>query len=180
LPCVHFRISRADRLPRLTILDIHVRWQCQDLRKDAAVSHLRVDLHTQQHPKKSSPSQWNFAELVVRFEPYFSVAERSSKYQAILNDTLQRLNNVRSTEGRLEESPAPDDPTRLLDPQYPMLPGRPDSHPSQRSILSRQMGSGNRKHGSSLAGQPKRKKVYQCSICKQMGHNAQTCMSKLN
>jgi hypothetical protein len=87
LPCVYCLISRTDRLPRLTILDVHVRWQCRNRRKDVTVSDLRVDLDTHQEPRKSSRSQWNFAELVARFEPHSSAAERRSEYQAILNDT---------------------------------------------------------------------------------------------
>jgi hypothetical protein len=71
LPRGHRFLSRADRIPRLTILDIDVRWQCQDLRKDAKMSHLSIDVETHREPKKVSPNQWNFSEFVARFELYF-------------------------------------------------------------------------------------------------------------
>jgi hypothetical protein len=180
LPCVHRLLSRNHRIPRLTICDVHVRWQLQDLRKDGEASHLTVDLDTTPEYRKPSPTQWNVSELVARFEPCFSIAKRSAECQKILNDALERLNNIFVAEQSPIESASSGDPARLLDPKCAKISGRPDAHPSHKSILSRQMGSSNHKRGSSLTGQPKRKRTYCCSVCKQMGHNAQTCKATLN
>jgi hypothetical protein len=54
------------------------------------------------------------------------------------------------------------------------------SAPLTRKGKSRRMASTNWKGSASESGQPRRKKVYVCSICKQHGHNVKTCKAIRN
>jgi hypothetical protein len=177
--CVHRMREHENQIPRIMIGEVPNRWQLQELKRGVQVSHATGELsdsRTVQDPM----GQWTFSQLTTQFESLFSSAARSPECSAILSDALERWNNLHQAD---IEAPRPSDQSGiqpLQDSRRILLPGRPEAHPSHRSPLSRQTGSRNPEQRDASGGQPKRRKVYRCSICKQMGHNAGTCKAKVH
>jgi hypothetical protein len=155
----------------LSLEDIPPRWRRQHISRESVVSHRAMRMSGD---GRLPDDQYSFANLSARFDPYLSAATRDPRLQECIDDCLRRCEALRtqmsqSSTGGRGTSAVP----VLSDPLILPTAGRHNIHPSRRSPLARRMGSSNKK-----PGKPKKRIVRRCSLCKQTGHNAQTCWTK--
>jgi hypothetical protein len=118
--------------------------------------------------------QYSFANLCGLFEPYLSAAIREPRLEECIDDCLRRCEALRtqmsqSFTGGGGTSAVP----VLSDPLIQPTAGRHSVHPCRRSSLAHRIGSSKKR-----PGKPKKGIVCRCILCKQIGHDAQTCWTK--
>ena len=147
LPCRHLLLERMqhDRLPLLSIDDIPLRWQCSKGHQEQPNSVKML-----QRPKNREAG-WAYQSCIDKFERYFTVAERYTKIQKILNNAL----------GELESLEHSDAEGQILPPKSLLIPGARHTHP--------------RANVDKASGTPRKKKKYTCSICGSSSHTAPRC-----
>jgi hypothetical protein len=162
---------RLDRRPILSLEDIPPRWRRQHISRNGVANHTVTRMPSD---GRLPDDQYSFANLSARFEPYLSAATREPRLQQCIDDCLRRCEALRT---QMSQSSAESRGTSavpvLSDPSILPIASGHNIHPARCSPRDHRMGSSNKK-----LGKPKKRIVRRCSLCKQTGHNAQTCWTK--